>query len=81
MTRASEGIAYFGLNGDFFSHTSQPVGELKDVTGAGDSVIAVFAHFYNLGRNLEECVRLANKAGSVAVGHSGCYHVKEEDLI
>ena len=81
LTRASEGIAYFGLNGDFFSHTSQPVGELKDVTGAGDSVIAVFAHFYNLGRNLEECVRLANKAGSVAVGHSGCYHVKEEDLI
>ncbi len=81
LTRASEGIAYFGANGDFFSCPSQPIGELKDVTGAGDSVIAAFAHFYNLGRNLEECVRLANKAGSVAVGHSGCYHVKENDLI
>lgn len=81
LTRASEGIAYFGLNGDFFNYSSQPIGELKDVTGAGDSVIATFAHFYNSGRNLEECVRLANKAGSVAVGHSGCYHVKESDLI
>ena len=81
LTRASEGIAYFGLNGDFFSYSSQPIGELKDVTGAGDSVIAAFAHFYNLGKGLEECVRLANKAGSVAVGHSGCYHVKESDLI
>ncbi len=81
LTRASEGIAYFGLNGDSFSYSSQPIGELKDVTGAGDSVIASFAHFYNSGRNLEECVKLANKAGSVAVGHSGCYHVKESDLI
>lgn len=81
LTRASKGIVYFGLNGKFFSYLSQPIGELKDVTGAGDSVIAAFAHFYNLGSGLEECVRLANKAGSVAVGHSGCYHVKESDLI
>ncbi|MEK6817316.1 MAG: PfkB family carbohydrate kinase [Nanoarchaeota archaeon] len=81
LTRASDGIAYFGLNGDFFSYSSQPIGELKDVTGAGDSVIATFAHFYNLGSRLEECVRLANKAGSIAVGHSGCYHIKESDLI
>ncbi len=81
LTRASEGIAYFGLNEDFFRYPSQPIGELKDVTGAGDSVIAAFAHFYNSGRNLEECVKLANKSGSVAVGHSGCYHVKESDLI
>jgi len=80
LTRASEGIAYFGLNGDFFSYPSQPNGELKDVTGAGDSVIAAFAHFYNFGKSLEECIRLANKAGSVAVGHSGCYHIKESDL-
>ena len=81
LTRASEGIAYFGLNGDFFNYSSQPIGELKDVTGAGDSVIATFAHFYNLGSKLEECVRLANKAGSVAVCHPGCYHVREKDLI
>ncbi|MDP2672313.1 MAG: PfkB family carbohydrate kinase [Nanoarchaeota archaeon] len=81
LTRSGEGIAYYGLNKDFFSYPSQPVGELKDVTGAGDSVIATFAHFYNLGKGLEECVRLANKAGSVAVCHLGCYHVKEKDLI
>jgi len=81
LTRASKGIVYFGLNGDFFNYPSQPIGELKDVTGAGDSVIATFAHFYNLGIKLEECVRLANKAGSVAVCHPGCYHVREKDLI
>ena len=81
LTRASKGIAYFGLNGDSFSCHSKPIEELKDVTGAGDSVIAAFAHFYNLGKGLEECVRLANKAGSVAVCHPGCYHVKEKDLI
>ena len=81
LTRGSEGIAYFGLNRDFFSFPSEPIGELKDVTGAGDSVIATFGHFYNLGKNLEECVRLANRAGSVAVGHSGCYHVRERDLL
>jgi len=81
LTRASEGIAYCGSNGDFFSYSSQPIGELKDVTGAGDSVIATFAHLYNSGSKLEECVRLANKAGGVAVCHPGCYHVKESDLI
>lgn len=81
LTRSDKGIAYFGLNGDFFSCLSQPIGELKDVTGAGDSVIAAFAHFYNLGSKLEECVRLANKAGGVAVCHPGCYHIKEGDLI
>ena len=81
LTRAGEGIAYFGLNGDSFSYPSQPTGELKDVTGAGDSVIAAFAHFYNSGNKLEKCVILANKAGGVAVCHPGCYHVKESDLI
>lgn len=81
LTRAYNGIAYFGLNGNSFSYPSQKIGELKDVTGAGDSVIAAFAHFYNSGKNLEECVRLANKAGSIAVSHTGCYHVKESDLI
>lgn len=81
LTRAGEGIAYFGLNKDFFNYPSQPIGELKDVTGAGDSVIATFAHFYNSGKSLEECVKLANKAGSVAVCHPGCYHVREKDLI
>ena len=81
LTRASEGIAYYGLNGNFFNYSSQPIGELKDVTGAGDSVIATFAHLYNSGSKLEECVRLANKAGGVAVCHPGCYNVKESDLI
>ncbi|MFZ5955699.1 MAG: bifunctional heptose 7-phosphate kinase/heptose 1-phosphate adenyltransferase [Nanoarchaeota archaeon] len=81
LSRSEKGMSFFGLLGDRFNFPAQPNGELKDVTGAGDSVVAAFAHFFAKRRNLEDCVRLANKAGGIAVCHSGCYHVREAELL
>jgi len=79
LTRSEKGISYFGLNGDRYDFPAEAK-EVFDVTGAGDTVIATFAHFLNKKYDLKEAIRLANKAGSISVGHVGCYQVSEKEL-
>lgn len=81
LTRGKEGIIY---RDDSKNQTINLRGEnveLVDVTGAGDSVIAAFTHFHSNGYSIDDCVRLANKAGAIAVTHPGCYHAREADLL
>jgi len=53
----------------------------KDVTGAGDTVIATLVHFLNKGMPLINAIKLANKAGAISVTHMGCYAVKEKEVL
>jgi D-beta-D-heptose 7-phosphate kinase/D-beta-D-heptose 1-phosphate adenosyltransferase len=81
LTRSEKGVSYFGLNGetDRLDIPAQ-AREVFDVTGAGDTVVATLVHYHTKGRTVEEAIRLANKAAGIAVGHSGCYQVKESEL-
>lgn len=79
LTRSEKGISYFGLNGDRYDFPAEAK-EVFDVTGAGDTVIATFAHFFNKKYDIKEAIRLANKAGGISVGHVGCYQVSEKEL-
>lgn len=79
LTRGARGISYFGLDGTRYDFSAEER-KVVDVTGAGDSVIATFAHYLVKGTDLVDCIRLANRAGGVKVEHPGCYPVSEKEL-
>lgn len=54
--------------------------QVFDVTGAGDTVIAVMSLMKVLGKPLEECMKVANAAAGVVVGQIGAACVTPEEL-
>ena len=54
--------------------------EVADVTGAGDTVIAVLAVMLAAGEGLESAARLANRAGGIKVGKFGTAVVTRAEL-
>ncbi|MCR9191744.1 MAG: bifunctional D-glycero-beta-D-manno-heptose-7-phosphate kinase/D-glycero-beta-D-manno-heptose 1-phosphate adenylyltransferase HldE [Gammaproteobacteria bacterium] len=54
--------------------------EVFDVTGAGDTVLAAFSTCIACGKDLNESMRLANLAASIAVGKKGTSAVSIEEL-
>ncbi len=79
LTRSEDGIYYYSQEEEFLFPTVSK--KVFDVTGAGDTVIATFTHFYTKGYKMEDCVRLANKAGGIAIQYPGCYHIKEKEIL
>lgn len=51
-----------------------------DVTGAGDTVIAVLSLMKVLGHPLEQCMRVANAAAGIVVGQIGAASVTPNEL-
>jgi bifunctional ADP-heptose synthase (sugar kinase/adenylyltransferase) len=54
--------------------------EVYDVSGAGDTVIAVMAVMMAARRPLHEAVRVANRAGGIVVGKLGTATVSYGEL-
>ena len=54
--------------------------EVYDVTGAGDTVVAVLATALGAGATLSQAARLANHAGGIVVGKVGTATVTLEEL-
>lgn len=54
--------------------------EVFDVTGAGDTVIAVLSLMYVLGKSLSQCMQVANAAAGIVVGRIGASSVSLEEL-
>ncbi len=82
FTRGEHGISLLQADGEFsVPATAQ---EVFDVSGAGDTVIAVLAaSFAALGTQVDvrEAVRLANLAGGVVVGKVGTVPIQRDDLL
>jgi D-beta-D-heptose 7-phosphate kinase/D-beta-D-heptose 1-phosphate adenosyltransferase len=55
--------------------------EIADVTGAGDTVIAVLALAIAAGGTLVEAARLANQAAGVVVGKFGASTVTPQEIL
>ncbi|MCE5264688.1 MAG: D-glycero-beta-D-manno-heptose-7-phosphate kinase [Deltaproteobacteria bacterium] len=81
MTRGEEGMSLFERNSRM-RHTSFPAEarEVFDVTGAGDTVIGVFALSLAAGATFREAAYLANHAAGIVVGKSGTATVTPEEL-
>ena len=82
LSRGKDGISYFGKLGERYDFSSSiPSEKVLDVTGAGDTVIATYAHFMNKGKSPADCAKLANIAGGISVQYPGCYQVSEEEIL
>ena len=55
--------------------------EVFDVSGAGDTVIAVLGTMLAAGHGLQQAVSLANRAGGIVVGKLGTATVSYEELL
>lgn len=78
ITRSEAGISIFepGSRRDF----SVKVKEVKDVTGAGDTVLAVVTACMASGLTLDQAAELANVAASMAIEHVGCARITATEM-
>jgi rfaE bifunctional protein kinase chain/domain len=78
LTRSEEGMTLFTDEGAW--SVPAVAKEVYDVSGAGDTVIAVLGTMLAAGMSLKEAVKLANKAGGIVVGKLGTATVSYEEL-
>jgi D-beta-D-heptose 7-phosphate kinase/D-beta-D-heptose 1-phosphate adenosyltransferase len=78
LTRGSEGMTLIGA-GDSLDIDAE-ARAVYDVTGAGDTVVAVLAAALASGAGLEQAIRLANSAAGIAVGKVGTTAVTAAEL-
>lgn len=79
ITRSKDGIALFDNKGnkEYFSVKAKQV---KDVTGAGDTVLATLALCLANELPLSSAIQFANVAASIAIEQFGCAQVSLIDL-
>ncbi len=79
ITRGERGMSLFARDGDKV-HIPAMGKEVFDVTGAGDTVIGIFALSMAAGAGYKEAAFLANKAAGIVVGKIGTATVTAEEL-
>jgi rfaE bifunctional protein kinase chain/domain len=79
VTRSEEGMSlYTGQGAD---HIPAQAREVYDVSGAGDTVIAVLGVLMGAGAEVPAAVRIANQAAGVVVGKLGTAVVTPDELM
>jgi rfaE bifunctional protein kinase chain/domain len=78
LTRSEEGMTLYTQEGAWT--VPAQAREVFDVSGAGDTVIAVLGTMLALGMEMREAVGLANRAGGIVVGKLGTATVSYEEL-
>ena len=72
VTRSEEGISLFYPDGRHLRFPVQSRKEVRDVTGAGDTALAMLSAAYASGVSIDEAAALSNVAASCAVERVGC---------
>lgn len=80
ITLGADGMALFNRNCDCKLIPTQAK-EVYDVTGAGDTVIAVFALALVSNANTFEAAQMANHAAGIVVGRIGTSTVSSQELL
>lgn len=78
VTRSEEGMSLFTSTGAM--HEPTHAREVFDVSGAGDTVIATLGLMLAAGENMQDAVRIANKAAGVVVGKLGTATLTRAEL-
>lgn len=78
VTRSEEGMTLYRAGGRL--HVAAQTREVFDVSGAGDTVIAALGAMLAAGADLEQAVRLANRAAGIVVGKFGTAVASAEEL-
>lgn len=79
VTRGADGMTLFRGDGDPI-HVAAAAREVFDVTGAGDTVVAVLALALAADVALEQAVEIANLAAALAVGKRGTATISAAEL-
>ena len=79
VTRSDQGMTLIRLESDAV-HVPAQARDVYDVTGAGDTVVAVLAGALAAGTTLEEAMSLANLAAGIVVGKLGTATATAEEL-
>jgi len=79
LTRSEKGMSFFPVTGPA-SHLPTAAQDVFDVSGAGDTVIAVFAAALASDLPIAEAMRWANHAAGIVVSHLGTACVTREQL-
>jgi D-beta-D-heptose 7-phosphate kinase/D-beta-D-heptose 1-phosphate adenosyltransferase len=79
ITRGAEGMSLFERGGRY-THLPTAAREVFDVTGAGDTVVGVFALALAAGAAFVAAARLANHAAGEVIRHAGTAVATPEDL-
>jgi D-beta-D-heptose 7-phosphate kinase/D-beta-D-heptose 1-phosphate adenosyltransferase len=79
VTRSQHGMTLVPREGDAVHVPAHPV-RVRDVSGAGDTVVGVLAVALGAGADWETALRLANAAAAVAVGKRGTATVSAAEL-
>ena len=80
ITRGDQGMALFQQNTPAI-HIPAQARTVYDVTGAGDTVVAVLALLLSIGMDMEQAARLANYAAGIVVGKVGTACIDLEELL
>lgn len=78
LTRGEAGVSV--ITPDRKADFPADVAKVHDVTGAGDTVIAVFAAALGTSMNPADAARLANRAAGIVVGRLGAAQVSTTEL-
>ncbi len=78
LTRSEEGMTLYTAEGDFT--VPAQAREVYDISGAGDTVIAVLASMLAAGMDKRQAVDIANRAGGIVVGKLGTATVTYNEL-
>ncbi|WP_457569265.1 D-glycero-beta-D-manno-heptose-7-phosphate kinase [Desulfurobacterium sp.] len=78
ITRSEKGMSLIKKNKSY--HIPAKAKQVYDVTGAGDTVIAVFTLALVAGETPEKAAEIANIAGGIVVGKLGTAFVKPEEI-
>jgi rfaE bifunctional protein kinase chain/domain len=79
ITRSEAGISVFKNDGSQFDYPVT-VREVKDVTGAGDTVLATICMAIANGLDIASTAQLANIAAGIAIERLGCARITLSDI-
>lgn len=79
VTRSDKGMTLFSE--EAVLHEPALAREVFDVSGAGDTVVAVTAAFVSAGAAVADSIRAANRAAGFVVGKAGTYAIGAEELL
>ncbi len=79
VTRSEQGMSLFDRSGERFDFPVRSK-EVKDVTGAGDTVLAMISSALANGLDIKTAAHLANIAAGIAIERLGCARIHLSDM-
>ncbi|USN45043.1 MAG: hypothetical protein H6502_03195 [Candidatus Woesearchaeota archaeon] len=78
ITRGDKGATYVG---DRIIHHPTSASQVFDVTGAGDTCLAIFSLLRYLGEDISDALSVMSVAAKISVSHLGNYAPTAEDIL